>query len=75
MKPYWVKGHARRAAALFGLQCYGEAREAYERALKYEPDDAGLQRGRDNVSKVGCLWCCVDDFGGWIVAGICRCMF
>lgn len=50
LKPRWVKGHARMAAALMGLKRYGEAREAYEAALRLEPDDASLQRGRDRAT-------------------------
>jgi stress-induced-phosphoprotein 1 len=53
LKPNWVKGHARKAAALMGLQCYGEAKECYQRALKYEPDDAALQKGLDKVGHLG----------------------
>eukprot|EP00877_Chromochloris_zofingiensis_P014877 jgi/Chrzof1/9643/Cz04g10220.t1 len=49
MKPNWVKGHARLAAALCGLKHYGDAKEAYERALKYEPDDQALQKGYDKA--------------------------
>jgi len=36
-----------------GLQCYGEAKECYQRALKYEPDDAALQKGLDKVGHLG----------------------
>lgn len=39
LKPGWVKGHARAAAAYMGLQLYSEAKEAYEKAVKLEPDD------------------------------------
>jgi stress-induced-phosphoprotein 1 len=49
LKPRWAKGHARAAAALMGLRRYGEAREAYEAALKLEPDDQTLHRGKDKV--------------------------
>jgi len=52
IKPRWAKGHARRAAALMGLKRCSEAREAYEAALKLEPDDQALQRGRDKVRAV-----------------------
>eukprot|EP00878_Enallax_costatus_P024923 GHUV01026627.1.p1 GENE.GHUV01026627.1~~GHUV01026627.1.p1 ORF type:complete len:303 (+),score=121.29 GHUV01026627.1:33-941(+) len=44
LKPGWVKGHARAAAAYMGLQLYSEAKEAYEKAVKLEPDDQALQR-------------------------------
>ncbi|KIZ02857.1 stress-induced-phosphoprotein 1 [Monoraphidium neglectum] len=49
LKPRWAKGHARAAAALMGLRRYGEAREAYEAALKLEPDDQTLHRGKDKA--------------------------
>lgn len=39
LKPGWVKGHSRAAAAYMGLQLYSEAKEAYEKAVKLEPDD------------------------------------
>lgn len=39
LKPGWVKGHARTAAAYMGLELYSEAKEAYEKAVKLEPDD------------------------------------
>lgn len=39
LKPGWVKGHARAAAAYMGLELYSEAKEAYEKAVKLEPDD------------------------------------
>eukprot|EP00775_Hariotina_reticulata_P010471 gene10471-10629_t len=39
LKPGWVKGHARAAAAYMGLQLYSEAKEQYEKAVKLEPDD------------------------------------
>jgi Tetratricopeptide repeat len=48
LKPGWVKGHARAGAAHMGLQQYGDAREAYERAVKLEPDD---QVGRGDSMK------------------------
>ncbi len=54
LKPKWVKGHARLAAALYGLQQYGEAREAYDKALALEPDDQALQRSRDKVMNAPC---------------------
>eukprot|EP00983_Pelagomonas_calceolata_P132587 1161882-Pelagomonas_calceolata.AAC.15 len=41
-----LKGHSRVAAACWGLKLYSDAREAYERGLKLEPDDHVLQRGR-----------------------------
>jgi len=49
LRPSWVKGHARLAAALYGLEQYGEAKEAYERALKLEPNDQALQRGYEKA--------------------------
>lgn len=39
LKPGWVKGHARAAAAYMGLQQYSEAKEQFEKAVKLEPDD------------------------------------
>lgn len=53
LKPRWVKGHTRKAAALMGLKRYSEAKEAYEAALKLEPDDQALQKGRDKVPRRG----------------------
>jgi tetratricopeptide (TPR) repeat protein len=51
LKPRWAKGHARRGAALMGLKRFGEARQAYETALRIEPDDQALVRGRDRVRR------------------------
>jgi tetratricopeptide (TPR) repeat protein len=46
LKPAWVKGHMRAAAAYMGLELYSEAKEAYEKAVKLEPDDqVGTRRG------------------------------
>ncbi len=53
LRPGWVKGHARQAAALFGLQQYGAAKEAYQKALRLEPDDQALQRGLEKVRGCG----------------------
>lgn len=50
LKPGWVKGHARAAAAYMGLQLYSEAKEAYEKAVKLEPDDQALQRSLDKAA-------------------------
>ncbi|GIL86349.1 hypothetical protein Vretifemale_14661 [Volvox reticuliferus] len=44
MKPSWAKGWARLGAACMGLKLYGDAREAYEKALRIEPDDQALRR-------------------------------
>lgn len=49
LKPGWVKGHARAAAAYMGLELYSEAKEAYEKAVKLEPDDQALQRAHDRA--------------------------
>lgn len=48
LKPAWVKGHTRAAAAYMGLELYSEAKEAYEKAVKLEPDD---QVGTGNVCR------------------------
>lgn len=45
LKPGWVKGHARAAAAYMGLELYSEAKEAYEKAVKLEPDDQVIGAG------------------------------
>jgi len=44
LKPGWVKGHARAAAAYMGLLLYSEAKEEYEKAVKLEPDDKVMMR-------------------------------
>ncbi|KXZ48330.1 hypothetical protein GPECTOR_28g736 [Gonium pectorale] len=44
LKPGWAKGWARLGAACMGLKLYGDAREAYEKALRIEPDDMALRR-------------------------------
>jgi hypothetical protein len=56
LRPGWVKGQARLGAALYGLQQYSEAKEAYQKAMELEPDDqvGHTQRG------VG---------GGWAAGG------
>ncbi|KAK9828338.1 hypothetical protein WJX74_009774 [Apatococcus lobatus] len=43
LRPKWVKGYSRLAAAHFGNEDFSEAREAYEKALELEPDDQQLQ--------------------------------
>lgn len=45
----WVKGWARKAAALLALKRYSEAKEAYERALDIEPHDSALEKGLEKV--------------------------
>jgi stress-induced-phosphoprotein 1 len=51
LKPGWVKGHARAAAAYMGLELYSEAKEAYEKAVKLEPDDQVIWPGGPAVSE------------------------
>ncbi|CAD7701189.1 unnamed protein product [Ostreobium quekettii] len=57
LKPRWVKGWARKAAALQGLNYHSEAKEAYERALEIEPDDETLRKGYEKVRcrRAGCV--------------------
>ena len=43
LRPEWVKGHARRGAALMGLARPEEALEAYERAAALEPKNVQLR--------------------------------
>eukprot|EP00197_Chlamydomonas_leiostraca_P003280 CAMPEP_0202873790 /NCGR_PEP_ID=MMETSP1391-20130828/24020_1 /ASSEMBLY_ACC=CAM_ASM_000867 /TAXON_ID=1034604 /ORGANISM="Chlamydomonas leiostraca, Strain SAG 11-49" /LENGTH=194 /DNA_ID=CAMNT_0049555077 /DNA_START=1 /DNA_END=582 /DNA_ORIENTATION=- len=49
LKPSWPKAYSRLAVAFFGLKLYSDAKEAYERALKLEPDDAGLRKGLEKA--------------------------
>ncbi|PNG99157.1 Protein STIP1, partial [Tetrabaena socialis] len=44
LKPGWAKGWSRLGAACVGLRLYGDAAEAYRRALKIEPDDQALHK-------------------------------
>jgi len=53
LKPGWVKGHARAAAAYMGLELYSEAKEAYEKAVKLEPDDQVSSVLRSDIE--GCV--------------------
>lgn len=62
LKPGWVKGHARAAVAYMGLQLYSEAKEAYEKAVKLEPDDQvrvlGWCSGCDAAAcSIAATWC------------------
>lgn len=43
LRPAWPKGYARVGAAFSALEQFTEAKEAYNKALDLEPDDAQLQ--------------------------------
>ncbi|EFJ48274.1 hypothetical protein VOLCADRAFT_60479, partial [Volvox carteri f. nagariensis] len=51
IKPGWAKGWARLGAACMGLKLYGDAKEAYEKALRIEPEDQALRRACEKVRK------------------------
>jgi tetratricopeptide (TPR) repeat protein len=42
LRPDWFKGYSRRGDALFKLERYAEAAEAYERGLALEPENLNL---------------------------------
>ncbi len=44
-----MQGWARLGAALMGQKLYGDAREAYEKALQIEPDDQALRKAAEKV--------------------------
>ena len=56
LKPNWAKGWARLGAACMGLKLYGDAREAYERAMGLEPDDASLRKAAERVRVCVGVW-------------------
>ncbi len=39
LKPSWAKAHQRMGAAFLALQLFSDAKEAYEKAAKLEPDN------------------------------------
>ena len=43
LKPSWFKGYSRRGDALFKLERWGEAIEAYENALRLDPANTSVQ--------------------------------
>jgi DnaJ family protein C protein 8 len=47
-KPEFVKGHSRLAAALQSLKRWGPAKEAYERVLELDKDNAVATKGLDD---------------------------
>lgn len=49
LKPGWAKGHSRKAAALFMLGNYAEARMSYIRGLELEPDNVQMKEGLAEV--------------------------
>ncbi|GMH34298.1 hypothetical protein BSKO_02132 [Bryopsis sp. KO-2023] len=49
LKPNWLKGWARLAAAHFGLEEFPQAKEAYQKALEIEPEDETLKQGYDKA--------------------------
>ncbi|KAF8072630.1 HOP2 [Scenedesmus sp. PABB004] len=53
LRPGWVKAHARCGAAYMGLQLYSEAKEAYERAVKLEPDDQARRGAARRGARAG----------------------
>ena len=50
LDPDWPKGHARRAAALHGLQRFDAALASYDEALRLQPADETLLEARRQVA-------------------------
>lgn len=44
LKPGWAKAQSRLGQAFMGLNLFSEAREAFERAAKIEPDNTSIQK-------------------------------
>lgn len=49
LKPSWVKGYSRLGAAHHGLKQYSEAKDAYQRAVRLDPDNHMLQTTLDRA--------------------------
>ncbi|XP_055386013.1 stress-induced-phosphoprotein 1 [Condylostylus longicornis] len=49
LNPSWVKGYSRLGAAYTGLQKYHEAFKAYADGLKYDPNNAALIQGQNEI--------------------------
>ncbi|GIL44878.1 hypothetical protein Vafri_2333 [Volvox africanus] len=52
VRPNWAKTHSRKGAALFLLERFHEAREAYLEGLALEPTNSTLQEGMREVQAV-----------------------
>ncbi|GIL76200.1 hypothetical protein Vretifemale_5693 [Volvox reticuliferus] len=52
VRPGWAKAHSRKGAALFLLERFHEAREAYLEGLALEPTNSTLQEGMREVQAV-----------------------
>eukprot|EP00798_Chlamydomonas_sp_ICE-L_P016715 gene16714-22984_t len=49
LKPSWAKAFSRLGAAYLGLKLYSEAREAYEKGVRIEPDDQVMQKSMEKA--------------------------
>lgn len=49
LDPQWAKGHNRLGAAFYGLRNWTAAYNAYNAALRIDPNDAGSKEGRDKA--------------------------
>ncbi|KAH8369013.1 hypothetical protein KR200_002754 [Drosophila serrata] len=50
LNPTWAKGYSRKGAAAAGLQDFMKAFEAYNEGLKYDPQNAILLQGRQDIT-------------------------
>lgn len=50
LNPSWPKGYSRKGAAAAGLKDYLKAFEAYNEGLKYDPQNAMLLQGRQEIT-------------------------
>ncbi|XP_017003745.2 stress-induced-phosphoprotein 1 [Drosophila takahashii] len=50
LNPTWPKGYSRKGAAAAGLHDYMKAFEAYNEGLKYDPTNAILLQGRQDIT-------------------------